>query len=385
LTNLFDPAPLACLDRIRDLDPHIRAWVRVDPQPPLAEGPLSGIAFGVKDIFDTAALATEWGSALMAGRTTPADSVLVRDLRLRGGVMLGKTHTTSFAYFDPSPTRNPRAHDRTPGGSSSGSAAAVAAGMVPFAIGSQTQGSVLRPASYCGCVGFKPTIGVLPLEGVMPFAPTLDTAGLFTRTAAEMEDLWERMGHATAREGATKLAALRMPDQVEPEMRHKFLEIVAHLGVPIVDPPDPLDRLFDKVALVQEVEGARTHGDTWRRHGAAMGAKLSALIERGLAVGERHYRDCLDGLRSARERMAALFDDYPVLLSPAALGPPPAISMGSTGSPLMNGPWTGLGAPAISIPMPVGQGLPLGLQLAAAPGNDALLLATARALDNGWS
>lgn len=358
--------------------------MRVDPQPPLGEGALSGVAFGVKDIFDTAGIPTEWGSALMAGRTPDTDSALVRMLRERGAVMLGKTHTTAFAYFDPAPTRNPRALDHTPGGSSSGSAAAVAAGMVPFALGSQTQGSVLRPASFCGCVGFKPTFGVLPLDGVMPFAPSLDTAGLFARTAADMEDLWRRMGFPTAETGTSKIAALTVPEDVEPAMRDKFLETAARLGVPVVDPPPPLDELAGAVGLIQDVEGSRQYKAIWQDHGAAVGAKLAALIERGLAIIDLRRHACLSYIEYAQEQLAPLFAEYPVLLTPAALGPAPA-TLESTGSPRMNAPWTGLGAPAISIPMPVGDGLPLGLQVVSLPGNDALLLATARALENEWS
>ncbi|MBM3775935.1 MAG: amidase, partial [Acidobacteria bacterium] len=155
-----------CRARIRERDPEIRAWVEVSPQPPLGPGPLDGIPFGAKDIFETRGLATEYGSPLYAGRKGDTDAALVTDLRRRGALLLGKTQTTAFAYFDPAPTRNPRDPRHTPGGSSSGSAAAVACGMVAFALGSQTQGSVIRPAAFCGVVGFKPTFGKLSTEGV---------------------------------------------------------------------------------------------------------------------------------------------------------------------------------------------------------------------------
>ncbi len=371
-----------CLSRIREREQNVHAWVRVKPAPPLSDGPLSGVPFGVKDIFATEGLATEWGSPTMAGRVPTADAALVVMLRKRGAIMVGKTHTTSFAYFDPAPTRNPHDPAHTPGGSSSGSAAAVAARMVPLALGSQTQGSVLRPASFCGCVGFKPTFGVLPLEGVMPFAPTLDTAGFFTWTAADMRTLWALLDCEAVAEPCQNPVALELADEVEPPMRAAFTETAARLGAATVAPPDSLRGLWQVVKRIQEIEGARTHREAWERHGAAVGEKLAGLIQSGLAASESEYQDELGKLEAARGGMAAFFTEHPVVLTPAALGPAPR-TLASTGDPRMNAPWTGLGSPAISIPMnaPVGV-LPLGLQIAAAPGQDALLLATACAMEN---
>src|SRR5438874_9000113 len=176
----------ACLERIRDVDPSIRAWVQVAPQNPTGQGPLYGIPFGVKDVIETKDLVTEFGSPVYKGHKATADAALVRELRRRGAVLLGKTQTAGFGYQTPPPTRNPHNLKHTPGGSSSGSAAAVAAGMVPFALGTQTCGSVLRPASYCGITGFKPSYGLLPMKGILPLATSLDTAGLFTHTAEDM-------------------------------------------------------------------------------------------------------------------------------------------------------------------------------------------------------
>src|SRR5207248_6579326 len=153
--------------------------------------------FGAKDIIETKGLATEYGSPIYKGRIGTEDAAIVRELRRRGAVLMGKTHTTAFAYRTPAPTRNPRNLEHTPGGSSSGSAAAVAAGMIPIALGTQTGGSVLRPASFCGVVGFKPTYGLLPMDGVLPFAKSLDTLGLFTNSASEMLALWDATGYAT--------------------------------------------------------------------------------------------------------------------------------------------------------------------------------------------
>ncbi len=163
-----------CVERIRSLDGEIQAWVQVLPQEPTGNGALRAIPFGVKDIIETRGLATEYGSPIYKGRIGTVDAAIVRQLRQRGGVLLGKTQTTAFAYQQPAPTRNPRNLAHTPGGSSSGSAAAVAAGMVPLALGTQTGGSVLRPASYCGGTGFKTSYGLLPMDGVLPFAKSFD-------------------------------------------------------------------------------------------------------------------------------------------------------------------------------------------------------------------
>src|SRR6266704_3572145 len=218
-----------CLDRIRDMDPSIHAWVQVLPQRPTGTGPLDEIPFGVKDVIETEGLATEYGSPIYKGRIGTADAAIVRDLRRRGGILLGKTQCTAFAYFTPPPTRNPRDLEHSPGGSSSGSAAAVAAGMVPFALGTQTKGSVLRPASFCGVTGFKASYGLLPIEGVLPLAKSLDTLGFFTHTAEDMLALWKSLGRGT---GSTEDFTLAAPDpmpEVEAPMAMAFQNAVASL------------------------------------------------------------------------------------------------------------------------------------------------------------
>src|SRR5215813_4511280 len=188
----------ACLEeslrRIAALDGEVRAWSFVCPETNLADGPLRGVPYGAKDIIETRGTPTEYGSPLYKGRIGTEDAAVITALREKGAVLIGKTHTTAFASFDPAPTRNPRNLAHTPGGSSSGSAAAVAAGMVPFAIGTQTQGSIIRPASFCGVIGFKPSHGLLPLGGILPFAPTLDTAGFFAETALDIRLLWSALG-----------------------------------------------------------------------------------------------------------------------------------------------------------------------------------------------
>ena len=365
-----------CLQRIREADPKIQAWVEVAPQKPRCDGPLRGIPFGAKDIFETEGLATEFGSAIYAGRRGERDAALVRDLKDRGAVLLGKTQTTAFAYFDPAPTRNPRDPDHTPGGSSSGSAAAVAMGMVPFALGSQTQGSVLRPASFCGVAGFKPTYGLLPLDGVLPFAPSLDTAGLFTQTAEDMRLLWERMGFAVGRGERLRLGVPDPLPEVEPEMERAFRATVIRLGTERVELPPGFSRLLPAARLINDYEGARTHEQRFREHGFRIGLRLAQLVDRGLRIPAGEYQAALETVRAVRVEMSEMFRQVPLILTPAAPGPAPR-GLESTGDPRMNTPWTALGVPAISIPMAVSSGLPLGLQLTAGFGCDALLVDTA--------
>jgi Asp-tRNA(Asn)/Glu-tRNA(Gln) amidotransferase A subunit family amidase len=365
-----------CQERIAEREPELRAWVEVAPQDGHGKGPLSGVPFGVKDTYETRGLATEFGSPIYAGRKGQTDATLVTQLRTRGAILMGKTQTTAFACFDPAPTRNPYDLRHTPGGSSSGSAAAVACGMVPFALGSQTQGSVLRPASYCGVCGFKPTYGLLSLEGLLPFAPSLDTPGLFTQNAADMRLLWNRMGFP-AEAGSTRTAAASVSLDAEPEMEAAFRRTVDRLRaggfrIEAIEFPPGWPDLLAASRLVNRYEGARTHEAVWRQYGAAMGTKLAQLIADGLQTSENEYRDALALIGEMKQKFDRLFREHPVILTPAAPGPAPTID--STGDPRMNAPWTALGTPAISIPMTHDGPLPLGLQLTARPGDDARLL-----------
>ena len=370
-----------CLARIAEQEPRIQAWVQVAPQPATGAGPLAGIPFGAKDIYETRGLITAYGSPLYAGRIGSVDAALVAQLRGLGAVLLGKTQTTAFAYFDPAPTRNPRDLMRTPGGSSSGSSAAVAAGMVPFALGSQTQGSVLRPASFCGVAGFKPTRGLLSLEGVLPFAPSLDTVGLFTQTADDMQRLWSLMGNQAASAGRRALAVPSRIPAIDPAMEkafHAALDRLRSQGwtVDAIDMPARFQELLPAARLVNNYEGARTHEQHWREHGAGIGAKLAQLVEEGLRIPAEKHAAALALIAALKQEMRDLFRSHAVLATPAAPGSAPE-GLASTGDPRLNTPWTALGVPAISIPMPVGDGLPLGLQLAAAAGADSALLALA--------
>jgi|SRR5579863_801652 len=373
-----------CLDRISARDEQLRAWVEVSPQPALGKGPLTGIPFAAKDIYETRDLATEYGSPLYAGRKGSTDAALVTLLRTRGAILVGKTQTTAFAYFDPAPTCNPRDPARTPGGSSSGSAVAVAAGMVPFALGTQTQGSILRPASFCGVVGFKPSTGILPLEGVLPFAPSLDTAGFFTQTADDMQMLWGHLGNPAGAPRRTLTVPSLMPP-VDAEMEQAFRDaakkLAEHFALNVVEMPARFPELVPAAKLVNAYEGARTHEARWREHGPRIGHKLSQLVEEGLRISVDQYRAAITTIVEVKRDMSRQFGQYPVLITPAAPGIAP-LGLGSTGDPVMNTPWTALGVPAISIPMPSPNGLPLGLQLVSDSGSDASLLALAAEVES---
>ena len=387
------------LNRIREMDPSIHAWAHVEPQPPTAGGPLSGIPFAAKDIFETRGLPTEYGSPIYKGRIGTEDATIVRDLRRRGAILLGKTHTAAFAHRTPPPTRNPRNLAHTPGGSSSGSAAAVAAGMVPMALGTQTKGSVLRPASYCGVTGFKPTFGLIPMDGVLPLSASLDTVGFFTHTPADMLALWDvvscqlpvvrsDLGSADTaapttdnRQLTTPVFAMPepMPD-VEPVMAKAFQDAVARLrasgaSIRSIDIAGILSTLGDANDTVMYYEGARFHRQRYDEYGSRLD-EIAALVERGRTIAEETYDAAKRDIDECKMKIAKIYETTPMILVPAATGPAP-VGIGWTGDARMNAPWTTLGTPAISIPLPVREGMPLGLQLTAAHGQDAQLLATA--------
>ncbi len=374
----------AAVDRIREMDGRIQAWVEVRPQPG-GDGPLGGVPFGVKEIVETAGLATGYGSPLYSGRVGAADAAIVHVLRETGAVLLGKTRSAAFAYITPSTTRNPRDLRHTPGGSSSGSAAAVAADMVPFAIGTQTRGSVLRPASYCGVTGFKPTFGLLPMEGVMPFAPSLDTLGFFTHTPSDMVALWAALGRGGGDAGECSVGVPDALPNVQPVMAAAFretidrirrggIEVRVHAGL-----AEMLVRLDEASNTVMFYEAAREHEPRFRDFGARLG-DLAVLVREGLQMPAQRCETALAFIEECRSRVAELFRVTAVIATPAATGPAP-LGLTSTGDASMNAPWTALGTPAIAFPMPVEDGLPLGLQLTAERGADLHLLAAAVRVD----
>ena len=370
----------ASLERIRETDDTLHAFVSVRTQKPTGEGRLSGIPVGVKDVIETAGLPTEFGSPLYHGRVGPGDAAIVGELRQRGAVVMGKTHTAAFAYRQPGPTRNPWNPRHTPGGSSSGSAAAVAAGMVPCALGTQTLGSILRPASYCGVTGFKPTVGLFSTDGVLQMAPSLDTLGFFTHTPADMLALWDVLEESTQALPVTVLGVCTSGLDVSPEMDRALLATAqrleqAGLSVQPVDLAGLMVRLGEAARVVMVFEGARVHRARYDEHGGAL-ADLADLVREGLAMSSGQYDEARQEIARGRVEMAKRFAGTPVILMPAATGPAPE-GLESTGDPRMNAPWTALGAPALSLPMPVTRGLPLGLQLVADRGQDARVLRAA--------
>ena len=378
-----------CLQRIRELESSIHAWVVVQPEQPAGNGPLAEIPYGVKDIAETKGMATEYGSPLYKGRLGTEDAAISRQLRSRGAILLGKTVTTAFAYRTPGPTRNPRNLEHTPGGSSSGSAAAVAAGMVPFTIGEQTRGSILRPASFCGVTGFKPTHDLLPMEGVLPLAKSLDTLGFFTHTPADMLDLWRAIGKPV---GDVEQFSFAVPEPIpecDPEMANAFRQSIAVLrrsGVAIksIDIASELKKLVEASDLVEAYEGARFHEARFKEFGNRLDQPIANLVVNGLKISTDQYNESKRFIGDSRTRFAEIFKSTPVILTPAAVGPAP-LGLSTTGDPRMDAPWTALGTPAISIPMPISSGLPLGLQLTADINQDARVLRAAILLQQRFS
>jgi Asp-tRNA(Asn)/Glu-tRNA(Gln) amidotransferase A subunit family amidase len=362
------------------MEPSIHAWVQVSPQRNTTRGRLSGIPYGVKDIVETRGLATEYGSPIYKGRIGTTDAAIIQEMHKQGAILLGKTQTTAFAYLTPAPTRNPRDLEHTPGGSSSGSAAAVAAGMVPFAIGEQTRGSVLRPASFCGVTGFKPTYGLLSMEGVLPLSKSLDTLGFFTHTPADMSALWDSLGYSMGRSEDFDFGAPEPIPDVEPTMAAAYQNALSRLrnagaSIRAIDISGTLAKLAGANLTVMLYEGARFHKQCYDRYGNQLG-DLADLVRQGLQIPVDRYDETLQYIDSCKSKFAEQFKRTPVILTPAAMGPAP-IGLASTGDPRMNAPWTALGTPAVSIPMPVGTALPLGLQLTAERGGEARVLRTA--------
>lgn len=369
-----------CLARIAEREPLVQAWEVVDAEGALAAprgGPLRGLPVGIKDLIDTADLPTTYGSPIFRGHRPARDAACVAALKKAGAVILGKTVTSEFALFHPGKTRNPRDLSRTPGGSSSGSAAAVADGMVPAALGSQTAASIVRPASFCGCIGWKPTFGLLPMQGVRPMAPSLDTLGFFVRDLSLVAPLYEALAGVTLRERDAKprLALCRTEawPQAEPATRAAIEREARALGATEEVTLGP--GLVEAQMAIMGAEAAEAMRDLPE---AQLSSKLRAFLAAGRAVTPAQVQAARERVITGVLELERALQSRDALITPAAAGEAPA-DLTITGDPLFSRIWTLLGAPCASLPLLQGPaGMPLGVQLVGRRGDDETLLAAAR-------
>ena len=405
-----------CIARIEELEDTIRAWTFLDPAYALRQaheadrlrlanaplGALHGVPVGIKDIFDTCDMPTENGTILHAGRTPVEDAAAVALLRAAGAVIMGKTVTTELAVYSPGKTRNPHDPSHTPGGSSSGSAAAVAGEMVPLAIGSQTNGSVIRPAAYCGVYGYKPTRGLVSLYGALAQSAPLDTIGVFARTIEDLALIAEQLmvydgrdpnQQPRARAALVDTAAQQPPappriafvktpvwPKADTETQAAFMRFAARHGsyVTEVALPDWFDEAIDWHRVIMESDLARSFAREYERGRDQLSTTLRSMIERGQKYFAVDYNRALGQVDRLNQGLRQIFVDYDVILTPATTGTAPR-GLEATGSPIFCTLWTLTGVPAITLPLLRGaNSLPLGVQLVAAKGDDARLLRTAR-------
>ncbi len=390
----------ACLDRVAARDAEVRAFVHLDPDAVLAQarsldagpirGPLHGLPLGVKDLFDTVDAPTAYGSPIYGGHRPAADAAAVALCREAGALVLGKTVTTEFAYFHPGATRNPRRLDHTPGGSSSGSAAAVADAMVPLALGTQTAASIIRPAPYCGVVGYKPSAGRVPRAGVKSLSETLDTVGGFGRSVRDVALLGAVLtgdvrlladfdGRAP-RIGLCATPDWRAADEDVWAAWAHAQTVLAPQAATLAEAAWPAD-MPDLVALQKAVmahEMARALSAERVQHGGALSPRLRDLFGDGVAItGEQHAAHRAQ-VRTGQRIAEAWFDDFDVLLCPSTTGAAP-LGTGATGDPLFGRGWTLLGLPCLHLPFASSRnGLPVGLQLIGRLDNDHHLMAVAQ-------
>ncbi|MGC1827163.1 MAG: amidase [Pseudolabrys sp.] len=406
----------ACLDRIAAVEGDVQAFIHLDPAHALAQarvldrlksdgdriGPLHGIPVAIKDIFDTADYPTEYGSPIFAGRRPTADATVVRKLREAGAVIIGKTVTTEFAYFNPGKTRNPRDLNRTPGGSSSGSAAAVAAGMVPLALGSQTNGSMIRPAAFCGVFGIKPSHGLISRGGALTLSRTLDHVGAFARSIDDLALVLDVLvgqdsADADSRPYASpkfrvsaaepppippSFALVRTPmwEKADADARDALEDLAKELGAREVDLPDTYRDAWSGLRAIMAVEMAHNLGD-FVDNGGEASKIFRELIAEGRKVTATEYLAAIRDARRYADGMASIFEqlaDAVITLSARGVAP---LGIEATGDPVFCTLWTLTGFPSLNVPLLANaDGLPIGVQLVGAPGRDERLLRTARAL-----
>lgn len=391
-----------CLDRIDEREPEVQAWSHIAREPALARareldagpvrGLLHGLPLGVKDLFDTFDMPTTYGSPIYTDRQPAADAACVALCREQGAIVVGKTVTTEFATFTPGKTRNPHRLTHTPGGSSSGSAAAVADCMVPLAFASQTAASVIRPAAFCGIVGYKPSFGRINRSGVKPLSDSLDTIGFLARSVEDVALFAAAAGGDRTlldlnAVGTPRIALCQThewPHASEDTRRAMALadQRLGQAGVRLCDAQLPL--LFSELLRTQKEimahELSRSLSDERLRHPEALSPGLTALLKQGLAIPAEQQWGNIQLAYSARAKLASVFGDVDAMLAPSAIGEAPA-TLSETGDPVFGRVWTLLGLPCIHLPFTVGStGMPVGLQLIGRYGEDRALLGIAQRL-----
>ena len=404
-----------CLTRIAARDGDVQAWTHVDAKQVVADarasdaarkrgdklGPLAGIPIGIKDIIDTADYPTENGTPVFAGRRPDKDASVVAQLKAAGAVVMGKTVTTELAFFAPGKTRNPHDATRTPGGSSSGSAAAVADGQVPLALGTQTAGSIIRPASYCGVIGFKPTFGYVSRTGVLAQSAPLDTIGGYARSVDDIALLMDAISTFDATDADMKpvakpsladalskpltrtprFAFIKSPawPNADAEARRAYDDFASGFAAEVVETslPPEFDGSLRLQQIVQFSDIAKNFGPIADANPDRISAKLKEIIAEGKTFSAADYAAARAETETLYDALRPVLDNYDAILTPAAPGVA-LKGLGATGSPMFNALWTYLGMPCISLPLLEIGGLPLGVQLVGARGSDGHLLSVAK-------
>jgi len=389
----------ACLARIEQREPQLHAWAALDPDNALAQaraldrgvvrGVLHGLPLGVKDIFDTQDLPTRYGSSIYEHHRPQADAACVALCYSAGALVPGKTVTTEFATYAAGPTRNPRNPAYTPGGSSSGSAAAVADDMVPLALGTQTAGSIIRPAAYCGIVGFKPSYGRVPRAGMKNLADSLDTIGGFARSVEDVgllasvllrdERLLKLAYDGKPRIGMFRSQQWRHTLQESRDAFEHAARVLSAAGAHVEEmPPPTADCLVTQLhADIMSFEASMSMSHERRTHGAQLSNKLQAVLDAGAGITAEKYLQLRQQAACVAARVDHWFENYDVLLTPSAAGEAPFFEQG-TGDPLFCRSWTLAGVPTVHLPFAQGpQGMPVGLQAVGRANDDHRLLAIA--------
>ena len=404
----------ACLDQVARRDPEVQAWAYLDPEQALSQaraadawqksgaplGPLHGVPIGIKDIIDMADMPTENGSPYFKGRQPAADATCVAALRAAGAVIMGKTVTTELATLSPPKTRNPHNVLHTPGGSSSGSAAGVASGMMPGALATQTGGSVIRPASFCGIYALKPTFGMISRTGVLLQSHTLDTIGVYGRSIEDLALMadciagFDPSDPSSYPQGPSRLAAVAneappaLPplafvkgpawDVADADTQQVFSSFVRSLGAHCRETELPiLDKVIAWQRAVQSAENAAYYGSFVADDADVFTPALRQRIAAGRGVSAADYIPAIMARGNAAGEVEKLLESHAAIVMPAATGPAPA-DLGTTGDPIFNGMWTYLGLPAVTLPLLTVRGMPLGVQLIGSRRDDGRLLRTAR-------